>query len=506
MFQPCVGMVVEKKYIEKIAEVPFVYCIRVIPPMEPCPVTIDEARWINRISYVQANNDPNIGSSVDVAIIDTGYDVNEDELTPEIGEAEDNIAFTWDFAFDDSDVSDGDNSHGTTCLDLLARALGDEGEDDSMYQDPSIYYVLKVRWYFGILLQGAIREAIEWCISNDMEIVSMSFGSGPYDACPGWWCELFKIGAYSGIVWIAAAGNHYSRYKVAYPACSFWVIGVGAYKTYYYERIGTTYVRQVERADFSNYGWIDYTNCEYCRDGENMYGDGDNRQFKPEIYDAGIISEEKLIEGTSYATPIAAAAIAVGVFSPTSAYQKFSSLADFVELKNVLKNCDYWYVIPSESSRYGDVIDAKNYMMRLVANIRQVNIVELLKPNIEKFALLLFLMIIAGSFFCGTDTYGYIQPATVPDKLWVSPLMFPTVLLPLPVTYRIKLVIALLPPLGVGFTASYAAMVPICNENIMLVTYIWFSNIPYWYLLTCLLHRMSRRTPKTQMICTLKML
>lgn len=51
--------------------------------------------------------------------------------------------------------------------------------------------------------------------------------------------------------------------------------------------------------------------------------------------------------------------------------------------------------------------------------------------------------------------------------------MFPTVLLPLPVTYRIKLVISLLPP-GTGLTASYAAMIPTRNENIMLVTYIWF--------------------------------
>jgi len=82
--------------------------------------------------------------------------------------------------------------------------------------------------------------------------------------------------------------------------------------------------------------------------------------------------------------------------------------------------------------------------------------------------------------------------------------MFLTVLLPLPVTYRIKLVISLLPSLGAGLAAAYDAVIPIYDENVMLVTYICFSNISYWYLLSCLLHYMGKRTLKTQMMSTLK--
>ncbi|MCD6263706.1 hypothetical protein J7L60_04795 [Candidatus Bathyarchaeota archaeon] len=152
-FQPCVCMEVEAKYLEAIAELPFVYCIRVGPreiPLETLDeplvtsgsVTIEEARTYNKIKYVLQNKDPDV-DKMQIAVIDTGYDARDSDLN---GEASDNIIVDglWDFYYDNSSIDDGNNWHGTTCLDLIARAFGDTGSGDSMYEDPNIYCVLKV--------------------------------------------------------------------------------------------------------------------------------------------------------------------------------------------------------------------------------------------------------------------------------------------------------------------------------------------------------------------------
>ncbi len=146
-FQPCVCMEVEAKYLEAIAEPPFVYCIRVGPreiPLETLDeplitsgsVTIEQARTYNKIKYVLQNKDSDV-DKMQIAVIDTGYDSGESLLN---GEAEDNILYAYDFYDDDYTVDDGDNYHGTTCLDLVARAFGDMGSDDSMY-DSSLRYM-----------------------------------------------------------------------------------------------------------------------------------------------------------------------------------------------------------------------------------------------------------------------------------------------------------------------------------------------------------------------------
>ncbi|RJS88930.1 hypothetical protein CW700_06185 [Candidatus Bathyarchaeota archaeon] len=360
-FQPCVCMEVEAKYLEAIAELPFVYCIRVGPTeffvetlnesiVTSGSVTIEQARTYNKIKYVLQNKDSTV-DKMQIAIIDNGYDKTDSLLN---GEASDNIAYHWDFHFDDSGVSDGNNEHGTTCLDLLARAFGDTDSDpetpDPMYEDEEIYYVLKTDY-----VRGATREAIEWCLDNDPEVVSMSFGGWDWwkskTICQSWWCDLFKSGVESGITWVAATGNDGKEDKVRYPSQCYWVISVGAYEDL---SGGKAY-----RWSDSNYGTVIYAEwkpqglyvyCEYCWNYNHM------NEFKPNIYDAGAITG--VGEGTSLATPLAAACIALGVYSSGADPGRDQGwVPGYSNLRSAVHSCHTYPVKPDASSQNGDVMN-----------------------------------------------------------------------------------------------------------------------------------------------------
>ena len=141
-FEPCVCMEVEPKHLKNIAKLPFVYCIRIIPgEIEPSWVFLEDALWYDRIKCVMIAYDSDV-DPMQIAVIDSGYDPDESRLN---GEASNNIRDTIDFTDGDRDVSDGDNSHGTTITDLIARAFGDVDniDPDGMYDDPKIFCILK---------------------------------------------------------------------------------------------------------------------------------------------------------------------------------------------------------------------------------------------------------------------------------------------------------------------------------------------------------------------------
>lgn len=351
-FRPAICMRLEKRYLPEIASIPYVYCIRAAPDMKTMAVSIERAREVNDLIYVKNNHRSRVATMY-IAIIDTGYDPNDSLLN---GEANDNIAYRYDFTDNDHDVSNGDNWHGTTCLDLLARGFGDVGDDDSMYDQRNIYCVLKVGEGESINFQLA-GQAIEFCLQNNIDVVIMSFGEPPWwwifpeSKCNGYWCELFKQGTDANKCWVAAAGNDDAHHGVCYPAESHFVIAVGAYES-------TTPQGEAERwydgwGVGSNYGWTKYAEiiggelyvyCWYCFTGYDL------QEFKPNVYDAGEINELLPRVGTSFAAPLAAASIALGYYSnPIS--------RSFPELHSVVAMCCEWPVIPAECSYQGDVID-----------------------------------------------------------------------------------------------------------------------------------------------------
>lgn len=385
-FTPVICMETEKDMLSEIASFPFVYCIRVIPKPRTMAVAIDEARAYNDLIQALAFHDNTI-DPMDIAIIGTGYEYPENDWSTVWpahlnGEAEDNIEYTWDFFNNDSDVSDAHNAHCTDCLDLLARAFGDTGDDDEMYDDPNIYSVLKCGhatfvpinyppWVERREEWRNEQDAIEWCIEHDMEVVSMSFGHEPVVwiipreiwlaeyVCNGWWCDLFKLGVEAGVTWVAAAGNFGADWGVCYPAESHYVIAVGSYASVN-ETTGEAY-----RSDFSNYGRSFYLlldhKCDPCWTGSGL-----TSEFKPNVYDAGQV--QGVGWGTSYATSLAAASIALGIYSQPSEPTDQAWIPGYETVHDTIALCNEWAVMPSECSQQGDVTDTHTLWHRSVTD------------------------------------------------------------------------------------------------------------------------------------------
>jgi len=379
-FGPVVCMQVDKLFLPQIAELPFVYCIRIIPnDVTAFSVTIDQARTYNDAEYVLNNHDSTV-DQMDIAILDNGYHAADSWLG---GVASDNIdtSTTWDYYYGDADVSDGVNRHGSICLDLIARTFGDTGDGDSMYNDPIIYHVKKIchteyneqgqlvtRW----ASYAQIRAAIEWCIQNDMEIVCMSWGFAwglnPEYYCNSYWCDLFKQGVQAGVTWVAAAGNEGVNWGVSYPSESYFVVSVGGYESINGQN-------EAVRATFSNYGygryaryygWLDVV-CQECYEA-CVEHTGEYIEFKPNVYDAGVIDipvYEDLV-GTSIATPIVAACIALGIYSQPGEPNAENYNPGWQLVRDTVRLCNEWPVVPSYCSLQGDVTDTHTLWHRQV--------------------------------------------------------------------------------------------------------------------------------------------
>ncbi len=358
-FTPSICMTVEKQVLQQIAGNPSVYCIRVIPPMEPF---FAELRDLDDIAYTMSYHDGTVDSEIDIAVIDCGYDVNDGLLG---GEANDNIVpgSQQDFTDDDHDVSNGNNTHGTTVLDHLACGFGDSGDPDGLYEDEHLYFPLKIcdedSWY---LANQLAPEAIDWCIQFDMEIVCMSWGRDEpgwgINTCNGYWCDRFKTGTDAGITWVAAAGNGGKTNGVAYPAESHFVIAIGGYTNFDSpERwegsdYGLTYFAQ----DLIPYGHLVY--CSVCHDAQ-----GDT-EFKPNAYEAANAGYWGWGTGTSIAAPLACADIAIGIYSRHGGEytEGYENLLDVIALSSE------YSISPDECSLQGDLLDTHTLWHRQVAS------------------------------------------------------------------------------------------------------------------------------------------
>ncbi|MBT0158652.1 S8/S53 family peptidase [Candidatus Bathyarchaeota archaeon A05DMB-2] len=345
-FSPSIGITIEKQMLQQIANIPSVYCIRIIQPLEPF-LTWDQVRDLDDIAYTMANHDSTLDAATAIAVIDSGYDASDSLF---YGWASDNIMpyTSWDFTDGNTDVSNGANMHGSSVADLLARGFGDSGDNDAMYENPNFWIPLKICDDSYSTAEQYAPQAIEWCIAHDVEIVCMSWGADPWypwgiNTCNGWWCDRFRTGTLGGTTWVAAAGNGAHTNGVAYPAESHFVVGIGAYDH-----------NPAQRESYSNYGNTYFATLDpyaiYCLTCYNAQG---FLEFKPNAYECGYFNYWGYGSGTSWAAPLACADIAIGMYSPTNGEytQGYEYLLDVIALSNEFP------VSPSESSQQGDVID-----------------------------------------------------------------------------------------------------------------------------------------------------
>jgi len=156
------------------------------------------------------------GSGVKVAILDTGINRNHPDLR-------DNLAGCLNFIFSRKTCED-DNGHGTHVSGIVAA------EDNSFgvvgVAPNAKIYALKVLDRRGSGYLSDIIEALDWVITNNVQIVNMSLGTS--SDITSFREAVQRVNA-AGIIQVAAAGNSGpAQNTVLYPAAYPQVIAVSA--------------------------------------------------------------------------------------------------------------------------------------------------------------------------------------------------------------------------------------------------------------------------------------
>ncbi len=177
---------------------------------------------VERIGATAVHASGNKGLGSKVAVIDSGIDDTHLDLSVAC------VDDGWDFVNNDDDPMD-DYGHGTHCAGTIAAA---DDEDGVIGVAPlAELYALKVLDATGAGYDSDLILAIQWCVTNGIQIASMSMG-GPaastalMEACDA----AYNNG--QGVLLVAAAGNSGRRNTrfdtVEYPAKYDSVIAVGA--------------------------------------------------------------------------------------------------------------------------------------------------------------------------------------------------------------------------------------------------------------------------------------
>lgn len=156
----------------------------------------------------------NAGAGVDVAVIDSGIDINHPDLR-------DNYRGGKDFVRND-DVPEDEYGHGTHVAGVIA-AEGNSGGVIGVAPKANIW-ALKVLDNTGAGWYSDIIDALGWAVAKGMKVVNISHG-GTY---PSRALRRATEKAYSaGVLLVASAGNEGSS-RIIYPARYDNVIAVSA--------------------------------------------------------------------------------------------------------------------------------------------------------------------------------------------------------------------------------------------------------------------------------------
>ncbi len=179
----------------------------------------------------------NKGVGVNIAIMDTGMDYNHPDLAVNYRGGYDFAGATGADGDPDPDPMDFDG-HGTHCAGIVAAVVGNGMGVIGVAPEANLY-ALKVFSDDGDGYYSDVILALEWCIDtrtdgdpdNDIQVISMSFGSSYYAGDPGikpWIDEAYA----AGILLVGSAGNEGNQGgggdNVIYPARYDSVIAVGA--------------------------------------------------------------------------------------------------------------------------------------------------------------------------------------------------------------------------------------------------------------------------------------
>ncbi len=277
----------------------------------------NEQWYLERISAPAAWDVTTGSSSVVVAVLDTGVDIDHPDLAANIWKNKNEIAnnrkdddrngfiddvYGWDFVDDSNDVTppldDSSSldalSHGTVISSMIAGIGDNQRGITGLGWNVKIMPVRMLDAYGSGGEQDA-ADAIDYAVKNGADVINLSFaGSQSHNVLKSAVARAFE----AGVVVVAALGNDDSDTddSPVYPAClrsttDDWVIGV------------TSSDRDDKGSSFTNYG-------KGCSDvsapGEDIFGalyQDDGSNFV-DYYGGGW-------NGTSVASPLVAGAAAL---------------------------------------------------------------------------------------------------------------------------------------------------------------------------------------------------
>ena len=162
----------------------------------------------------------NTGAGVDVAILDTGIDYDHPDLVDNIAGGI-NYAWWWGDGSTNKRYWNDRNGHGSHCAGIVAaenNSIGIVGVAPG-----ANLWAVKVLGNNGSGYVSDIIQGLEWCVDNQIEVASMSFGGG-YSQSLKNACNTTYA---AGVLLVAAAGNEYGG-AVIYPAAHDSVMAVSA--------------------------------------------------------------------------------------------------------------------------------------------------------------------------------------------------------------------------------------------------------------------------------------
>ena len=174
------------------------------------------------VSRVGADKSEYTGKNVNIAILDTGIESKHCSLSVKGGKN-----FSDDGSEDDYQDKHGHGTHVAGIASALDNNIGVKG-----VAPESNLYALKVLNDDGSGFQSWMAAGIDWCISNDIEIINLSIGGEQGSSAVD---EMITTAYEEGHLLIASAGNNgndgsgsCSESNVSYPATHKDIMAVSA--------------------------------------------------------------------------------------------------------------------------------------------------------------------------------------------------------------------------------------------------------------------------------------
>ncbi|MGI8576081.1 MAG: S8 family serine peptidase [Egibacteraceae bacterium] len=177
-----------------------------------------EQRYLRTLRLPEAWDRVRADAAVDIAVLDTGVDLDHPDLAGGLGRG-------FDVINGDNDPSD-DHGHGTMVAGMAA-ARTNNGRGVAGAAWGARIMPVKVLSSAGKGSDAVVAEAIDWATDNGAEIINLSLGGPGYNPVLA---QAVRRALARGVLVVAAAGNTGSRVDF-YPAALPGVVAVGATDT-----------------------------------------------------------------------------------------------------------------------------------------------------------------------------------------------------------------------------------------------------------------------------------